>query len=336
MLENLKIFGINIKEYLSDILLLVLIGVATNYLFYLIDVPLHNNLPFNLPDNYDIFPLTTAFLKITFWIIAFLLIRSFLSSKIKNWLSTFYPYTYDFDMKSNKLDDERFCEEWVFQGNAQPLNGGLLVSNSNSGCLIKSIFNLGRPIIKGAWKNFTANIELEFPTQNIRANPPGPHNPNTKADEQYAFEDYLGIIFRAQSFDDYIMLEITRIGNLLVLRPHLRVGGNWDAPILNIDANTLPLTSSTISLNIVAKEKSVIVSLGKNSVRWLLPTNAETNLIQHSNNNNASNGLIKVSESRPKYLIADAYFRDRAGMFGFRCYGNQIAFVKSLNIFSNE
>ncbi len=335
MLENLKIFGINIKEYLFDIILLAIVGILTNYIFYLIEAPLHNSLPLGLPNNYDIFPLTSAFLKIAVWIIAFLLIRSIFNTRIKDWLSTFYPYNYEFDMGKNKLDDERFCKEWIFQGNTQPLNGGLLVSNSNSGCLIKSRVNFGRPIIKGAWKHFTANIDLEFPPQTKPINPPGPHNPKIKTGAQYAFEDYLGIIFRAQSFDDYLMLEITRIDDNLVIRPHLRIGGNWDAPILNVDVNSLPLTSQNIALNIVVREKVVLVSLGKNTIKWLLPTNAETNLIQHSSNNTESNGLIKINESRPKYLIADAYFRNRAGMFGFRCYGNQVAFVKSLSISSN-
>lgn len=253
--------------------------------------------------------------------------------KVKTWLSTHYPYEYSFDGKKNKLTDDRFSREWIFQGNVQPVNGGLLVSNANSGCLIKSKFNLGRPVIKGAWKDFIANIDLEFPPQVNPINPPGPHNANYVPEGQFLFEDYLGIIFRAQSFDDYFMLEITRIGKYLVIRPHVRLGGNWDAPILNIDTNSVPLVSSQISLNIIAKNNTIIVSLGENSIKWLLPTHIETNLNQHPENDNS---LPKKNEHRSKNLIAETYFRNRSGMFGFRCYGTQIALIKSLNIFRNH
>lgn len=332
MIENIKLLGVNIKEYFWDIALLLFVGLITNYIFFSLSQPIHDNLPLNLPKSYDIFPLPIDFLKVAVWIISFLFIRAFLIDKVKTWLSIHYPYEYSFDITKNKLTDDRFIQEWLFQGNVQPINGGLLVSNANSGCLIKSKFNLGKPVIKGAWKDFQANIELEFPPQSNPINPPGPHNPNFPPDKQFVFEDYLGIIFRAQSFDDYLMLEITRIGKFLVVRPHIRLGGNWDAPILNIDTNSLPLLSSKILLNLIVKNNTITVSLGESSMRWLLPTHIETNLKQHSESDNS---FPKKNEHRSKDLISETYFRNRSGMFGFRCYGNQIALIKSLNIFSN-
>lgn len=315
-LENIKLLGLNIKEFFWDIFWLVVSGVVTNFALH---VFYWNFLLPIVPWKIDFFPLSFDVLKILVWILTFLIARWFWSEKVKTWISLKYPENYQFDNHKKKLTDEKFVKEWVFQGNAQPFDGGLLVTNANSGCLIKP---RGIFATKRVWKNFVAKIIIDFPMQVKPINPNVPHNPLCKIEAQYPFEDYLGIIFRAQSLDDYLMVEITRIGDYLALRPHLRIGGNWDAPILNADVNSLPITSVPFSLSISVEDDKVVVSQGSNSVRWLFPTHIDTNLIQQA----------KDKEVIKRSIVPEVYFRNRSGMFGFRCYGNQIAFIKSLNI----
>ncbi len=318
-IDNLRILGLNfkIKDHLFDLFLLLIFGLLTSAIFSLLNKPLHDGLRLvGLPNNYDILPLPLELAEAAVWILLFLSLKPYLYALGKNWLFR-HPRAYGFDSQKDKLTDERFLKEWVFQGNVQPLNGGLLVSNSNSGCLIKS----------GHWKNFTANIEFEFPAQTLPLNPASPHSPSFPIHNQWFFEDYVGIIFRAQSFEDYLMLELTMVGTNLIVRPHIRWGGNWDAPLLNIDRNSLPLTGSVISLNFVANEETVEVSAGNDSVRWLLPTHIERNIKQQPDD--TKEDKIK---NLSKNVIPEIYFRGITGMFGFRCYGNQVALIRSLEI----
>jgi hypothetical protein len=320
ILENIKLLGLNIKEFFWDIFWLIFVGFITNLFLHLI---YWNLLLTFFPWKLDFFPLSFDVLKILVWILMFLIIRWFWTEKIKTWISLKQHESYKFDDVDKKLTDEKFVKEWIFQGNAQPYKGGLLVTNSNSGCLIKptGVFSTKR-----VWKNFIAEMTIEFPEQIEPINPNTFHNPDCINSAQLPFENYLGIIFRAQSLDDYFMIEITKIGTHLVLRPHLRVGGNWDAPILNADVNSFNSIHGTIPLKISVEEDKVVVSQDSKSVRWLFPTHIDTNLIQRA----------KDKEEVKRSIIPEVYFRNRSGMFGFRCYGNQIAFVKSLKVYIDQ
>ncbi len=325
-LENLKLLGLNIKEFLWDLVFLIVVGATSNIILHLLYFnSLHH---YAIQFNLDFFPLSFEVFKIFAWIVSFLLLRWLWQGKIKTSIAMKFAEIYFFDSKNRKLTTEKYLKEWIFQGNSQPFKGGLLVTNSNSGCLIRPKGVLGTTRI---WKNFEANIEIEFAAQNKGINPIPPHSHDGKliciSDEcNYPFQDYLGIIFRAQSFDDYFMLEVTKINDYLIVRPHVRVGGNWDAPILNPDVNSLPLNSRAFSLNLKVHDDIATLFLNGNSINWLFPTHLERNLVQHGADEKAQKEILS------KNLIAESFFKNRAGMFGFRCYGNQIALIKSLVI----
>lgn len=329
MVNNIKLLGLNIKDYFGDLILLIIVGFLSNLLLQLLFFKFIH--VFALEQKLDLFPLSYELIGIFIWITAFLIIRWVWYDWIKTLIASRFPETYRFNINKKKLTTDRFLKEWIFQGNSQPNNGGLLVTNSNSGCLIKPTTILGIFHTKRIWKNFIANIEIEFLTQSTKKiNPIPPHTHDKEIicvndGCNYPFQDYLGIVFRAQSFDDYFMLEVTRIEDNLVIRPHIRIGGNWDAPILNIDSNSLPITKQQLLLNIIVKDEILTISLGNSSIEWIFPTNIDTNLIQQA----------KDKEQIAKTLISEIYFRNRAGMFGFRCYGNQIALIKSLDIVPN-
>lgn len=318
--EVLKIFRFNIKEYIPDILGLFLTGLFTNYLLNLIYSPLHVLLLDFFKRDYDIFPLSFAILQILFWIIFYLFLRM-LWQEIITFYTKLSPATYGFNYvntrsrsnrRQNPLTPQKFLQDFIFQGNVKPINDGLMVTNSPAGCLIKPIpflFNWHRK-----WANFQAELEIEFPKQ-----------------KQEGFNDFIGIVFRAQNFDDYFMLEVCRIDNDLVIRPHVRVNVNWDAPYLNPDFNRLTnffnVRRKKAILNIKTKgnEVNVVESATNRELKWYLPSHVEANLLQAVGGNQSRNDLSKT-------YVGEIYFRNKAGMFGFRNYGNELAFIKSLYI----
>lgn len=320
-LDVLKIFRFRLREYRWDILLLFILG------FFLIGPLSHlSYFPFRdwfrnvWKSDYDIFPLSLFVVKIVVWIIFFLATKWLLS-----WLVTRYsllrPDEYGFNYLDEKsqskkrrdpLTDKKFLKEFIFQGNIQLENGGLTVTNSHSGCLIKPTWNSLK--LNRKWKNFRAVLEIKFPSQ--------------KREKTEKFKKYLGVVFRAQNFDDYLMLELLKEGNSLVVRPHIRINGDWDAPYLNPDFNWLPdiykPRTNTIKLTIIVKDNIVVVK--EHSVnrflRWLIADHADPNLRRADNKH----------EQLSKHYTGEVYFRDKAGMFGFRNYGNELAVVMSLYI----
>jgi hypothetical protein len=325
-LNNLKFLGLNIKDYIVDIWFLILLGPLTNsFIQWLYFNVLHKNWP-----RLDIFPLSFDVVKLLAWIGLYLGIKWLWEDKVKTWYSKFNSFEFN---SKKPLDDKDFIKNWIFQGNAQPFKGGLLVSNTNSGCLIKSglwrLPFLGIDLFRlnNIWKNFTANVEIDFlgDIQNKKINP-APHTHDgalmcTNSHCTYPFKDSLGLIFRAQNFDDYFMLELLKINDNIVIRPHIRSSGNWDAPILNIDNNSVKC-DFPLKITIQVVGSSLTLNIQDKKIQWLLPTHLDTNLI----------GQIKDKESVVKTIISEIYFRDRAGMFGFRCFGDQIALVKSLKV----
>lgn len=185
MLDNLKIIGLNVQDYIVDFLLFIIIGLLTNLITYLLFGPIHAFLPqIGLPKDYDIFPLTFGAFKVGAWIVGFLFTRWLMGNKVATLLSAIIKneYFFDSEIKGKRLTEDRVTKEWVIQGNISVKDGGLLISNSNSGCFVKP-----RYIFSRIWKDFTATMTLVFLEQSY----------------ERKFQKILGIVFRAQNFDDY-------------------------------------------------------------------------------------------------------------------------------------
>lgn len=298
-LSNLRIFSVNIKDYLIDIVLILVWGIPTNaFVQWIYFTYLHKLWPL-----FDISPLSLDAIKIILWVVSYLILKSGLK-----WVTSqisFSKYTFNTTGK-DKLTKQRFIREWFFQGNPQIENNELLVSNSNSGCLIKPLPIVG---VLRNWKNFIAEFEVSFPSQKI------------------PFTDYFGVIFRAQNFEDYLMAEFALENNILSLRPHIRFGGDWDAPILNINKNRLSTNSNAFRIKMVAKNENVLIYInGKQEFDWIIPTHVEPWMKQHAK---------KDGDGVSKTIIPELYLRNLSGMFGFRCYGNQRVLIRSLKIYPN-
>lgn len=302
-LDNVKIINLRINEYKTDIFFLITSGVLSNLLlFYLGNLRSIFLSFFNLPDSYNLLPLPATLIEIATWIILFLTIKStptiintFLSSLFKN------KYCFDSSNKGKIMSDKRFSDEWILQGSVTPHNGGILVSNSNSGCFIKR-----RGFLK-TWKDFSASLDVSFPQQ-----------------QDSRFERRIGIIFRAQNFEDYLMIELYHDNGLLKFRPHVRLNGNWDAPLLDLDVNIQKVSGNSLRIDLDVKDNIATVVVNnkkKKPFKWIIPTNIEVNLLQKTQEDKLS-----------KTSVPELYFRNSSGMFGFRCYGNQYALIEALSI----
>lgn len=115
----------------------------------------------------------------------------------------------------------------------------------------------------------------------------------------------------------------------MVIRPHIRVGGNFDAPDLDADFNSRAVKLEKneplkVELNVRGREALLYINNNKKDpLIWILPDYVEPRLIQHT---------LGGAKDNSKTAITPIYFRDRAGMFGFRNYPNELALIKSLKI----
>jgi hypothetical protein len=97
-----------------------------------------------------------------------LLLRTTISDNI--------PSTYGFNYtkkrsnikENNSFSSERFLKDFYFQGNIKPERKGFTITNSHSGCLIKPTPKILR--YNRLWKNFHADLEIEFPEQKLEIN----------------------------------------------------------------------------------------------------------------------------------------------------------------------
>ncbi len=239
--------------------------------------------------------------------------------------------TYEIDFAK---EPERF-KEWRTQGYSNVTDEGLVVSNSNSGLLLDSSWWSTR----NKWKNFVATLHIALETKNSldttyffddsksihdinrgrilkewrKINPP--------------FREILGVVFRAQGFEDYFMLELWKINDEILMKPHVRVNGEWDVPLYN-SANYIsrlkPLgrrsSKEHLTFRIEVKGPYLVLSGDiSEDINWFLPTDYQINLGKHSNKNEDA-------------VVRKIPFRNMAGQFGFRNFGNELAIVKYLKI----
>lgn len=175
-------------------------------------------------------------------------------------------------MLENKfeLNKSKLQKEWEFQGNIDITKDGLQITNSPSGCLIKNDY----------WDRLKRK-ELDF-------------------------RKVLGIIFRAQSFDEYFMIGVWKVENHLIFRPHVR-----------------------LCFKLLTKAEKVCMYIKINSnweqcFRWYLPLFYKVNLNEGLKNDNTS-----------EFITRKITFMNLPGQFGFRNYGNELATVRSLTIKGN-
>lgn len=239
------------------------------------------------------------------------------------WISSETDRT--FTSKFSKVQD--FDNDWKIHGYSNVFREGLVVTNSDSGILLNSNF-LSR---QNKWKNFVAIIKVVFgPEKGTDTTHVSDKNGVVKKWKTVnsPFRKILGVIFRAQSFEDYFMVEIWIIGKKVLLKPHVRVGGNWDVPVYNSRNFTSFLKNSRrkdnqFELKIELRDNNLELSSDDitEKIKWTLPTHYQINL-----------GYLPEEDKKKNSFVRKISFRDKAGQFGFRNFGNELAIVKYLKI----
>lgn len=291
-----------------------------------IEVPILGSI---LGREYDLIPaLNEGAIGLIIWFFLFWIGRRILDSFIDQYLIWLSKRQVTHKIDFTKINSASFSNNWIIQGSPILLKGGLAFTNSNSGCLIKSgSYGIFSKNLK-KWKNFQANIKLDFIPISHTVNEQILKKETEKEkvivwkQKSEEFRQVLGIVFRAQTLEDYFMIEVWKVGSILSFRPHIRMSGNWDAPVYNAPFKIVT-KKSNITINLKAENNVVYISAGNTKVlEWALPKEFEANLLQHP----------QQLEDLKKGVTGTIPFRNKVGMFGFRNYGNEIAIIKDLEI----
>lgn len=224
-----------------------------------------------------------------------------------------YPF-FEFRKRNKTLFDMPGIGRWLYQGALiiQDNQSGksLSITSSNSGALVKDYL----------YKNFKLSCKVRI------ENGGG-----------------IGIVFRAQDLENYLMLQIgiwddinKKWGDKIVVTPHLRFLGNFET--FNIDKrepffyfNNLGyknLTSKELLVNLKVFDDKAILEVNGESFTWNIPTHVEPNLIQKPGNLTSQDSQKQLDFESKSAL----WFRRRYGMVGFRAYGLEKARITNLSV----
>ncbi len=259
----------------------------------------------NLPQaDYWVIP-SRAFIFIVWVLSAVLLIELYV--RFKNFIKRGDSYSFT---------ESSWNKDWTFNGKTNllldPLR--LKVNSSRAGCLYNARL----------WKNFKMKFQMRFLND---------------GNFIQAYNQNIGIIFRAKDLENYFMLELLIHENEVWLKPHVRYQGMWEAMS---EDRILPLGQSEpewirerewFKVKLVVKENVVSLTMSDmNEYQWSLPTHVDINHIESGVKEKQS-----VSADREEFgaKITDLPkidFKDSFGMLGFRAHLYQGAEIKNLNI----
>lgn len=206
---------------------------------------------------------------------------------------------FEFHRRNKTIDGIPQIHKWIYQGSLN-IRDSLEITSSNSGCLIRDNF----------YKDFTLSCKLKI------INGGG-----------------VGIIFRAQDLENYLMLQIglqdenkekdIKDGQI-ALTPHIRFLGNFET--YNIQ-NHEPFYDTKKAFNsdgekiwLSVKNLEVLLKIKEKEFRWNIPTNTEVNIIQYANQ-------AIYDSHNPKI-----WFRNHYGKIGFRAFGLERAIISNLRV----
>lgn len=335
MFDNIRLLKLDPRDYWRDLLGLFVLGFLTNRLIFCSLSYLRSKGVLSF--EHDYFPLKLEVILIAAWLITYLFLRKWLLLKAR---PLFRKWSGERLFENRfSLDKSKLEEEWEFQGNIDITSNGLQITNTPSGCLIKNDYWDTK-----VWANLSATFEVDL-TKNLGVEDDWfVHSKGKMKGRKYElhrkevdFRKVLGIIFRAQSFDDYFMIGVWKVENRLVFRPHVRVTGNLDTPYFNPSTNTYSINTKSrlFQFKLLVKANKVIMLVKrkrndnwKQCFYWCLPSFYKANLNEGVKNDNSS-----------EFITRKIAFRNLPGQFGFRNYGNESALVKSMDIhgkFSEE
>ncbi len=315
----LKLRRFEFYHYKLDIWYLIVSAFFSKFFLFYIISPLVTflNVRGIIPTAYDFLPSSKPIIEIVFWICIFLclkLLHSF-CCKILLWFRLFLPNKYILELKNIESKTQR-------QGFVIIKPEGLYITNTSSGILFKNDF-----LDSKIWKDFKCDLVIGYKKVKSLEDKLSKKGDIIKLSRE--FRQIIGIVFRAQNFDNYFMISIWKLNKKLIFRPHVRVDGDWDTVFMNPPMNTFRLKldkedykfkilviGSTLKIFIQEELQPVLC------YEWILPSHYKINL---------SEGHI-VSNDTSETITKEVAFRNKSGLFGFRNAVDELGLLKSLEI----
>ncbi len=292
---------------LLELFLFVIFGLGLYYVFQLSWVFPFLNSPVTHQKDINSFPVNFFF--IIFWFLLFFIFKR-VAIGVYKYLISFRKYTF-------KSSD--WPKKWNYQGNirlGEPKENCLYVTDSNSGCILKHHF----------WKNLEISFKCRFMPQTEEqialeaalAADPTNESVKKRRDQNKADDQTFGIIFRAKSLSDYLMIQINE-GRRIV--PHIHMEGRWETTRLSTyNLNSTLERGVFINFKLrVLDEKVELFIEGDTKLEWIIPTNSDLQ----------SADLSKIYIDA---IVPRIDFRTGYGRVGFRAYQGECAVIKHLQI----
>lgn len=196
--------------------------------------------------------------------------------------------------------------KWIFNGKTgiTAKVDELFVNSSRAGCLLKTHI----------WKNFRMTFEMKFEDN---------------------YEKHLGIVFRAEDLDNYIMLEIFeqsphKDGNS-GLAPHIRYRGAWE--IVHYEKRDNFNFPNFRKIVLEAKDDNVnLFYEDELAFTWTIPTHVDVNHIEAGIKQKENDKQIETLGKEVAKGVEEIPFRLAYGMVGFRAHPRQGANIRKLKV----
>jgi len=290
----MEVLNAILKRYINfsfiELFLFVFFGIGFYYFFQLSWVFPFLISPTTHQKDINSFPENIFF--IILWFLFFFTLKLILLGIFK----------YIISFKSYTFRSSDWPRKWDYQGNIRlwdQEDDCLYVTDSNSGCILKNHY----------WKNQEITFKCMFPSI-------------TTEDQVF------GIIFRAKSLSDYLMIQIHYYSNVLQKKiiPHIRMEGNWETMrhgTYGIDLDIKENVFFDVKLRIFNERVELFLN-GNSYLDWLIPTNSDIPSIK------TSDEPSNTKEEHPDPFVPKIHFRESYGRVGFRAYQGENAVIKDL------
>lgn len=278
------------NNFLIRILMPAIVAfILTTFIFSLNIAQFLPQLPYWFVDS-NLWPFPMWVIKLAVWVFIFMVVV----------LTIDKIYEFKKRGKNYAFDCEKFYLDWIFNGRPTVISNPctLRIRTTRAGCLLK----------KYLWRNFTMSFQMRFVD---------------------GLEKNVGIIFRAQSLEDYFMLEIIQTETAVYIKPHIREKGAWEIMLKEKISRPIFGRFTQVMLS-VYNEKITLDLAGENQFEWHLPTHVDINHVEEGTSRSGSSPNDELNKA--ENIIPKIYFRKSYGMIGFRAHLFQGAEIRGLTI----
>lgn len=307
------------KKFLADSAVLIILGWVLLWVSGII-----NNLKF-YPSFISNAPEPIKVIAWLFFLFMFFMVIKPFYHYLKCLFFSIFPWSktadFNFAPPSN-------AKNLIYQGRIELLaDNSIFSTNSESGYLFKKMW----------WKDFLITFKFKFDSTEISV-VRGVFDIAKGIEDMLHYFNFIGIIFRAQSLEDYFMISIGVLKNRIdyealqnkkildvVITPHIRLAGKWER-FGGQGLNTKIKIDDFTQVRCFVKGTEAVIEINGKSLKWNLPTNFDKVVIDSVEKESYEPARLSSTNS------TKIPFRTSFGMIGFRTSGAEHAIVKDVNI----